>query len=79
LVFILRVLQLGVIMDKEIRIAMIDARVQSLDMSSALIQENINTGSSPKEGGPSFEQMLGENLARKEALLALKKEIQDEI
>ena len=66
-------------MDKEIRVSIIESKVQHLDMASALIQENIELGISPKEGGPSFEQMLSDNLAKKQALLELKKEIQDEI
>jgi len=66
-------------MNKEIKVSLIEARLQSLDMSSALIQENIELGATPKEGGPTFEQMLSDNFSKKQALLSLKKEIQDEI
>lgn len=66
-------------LDKNTRILIIEERIKNIDSVIAVLKENIDGGHVNKENSPSFEQELADVISKKQALLDMKKTIEEEV
>ena len=66
-------------LDKNTRILIIEERIKNIDSVIAVLNENIDGGHVNKENSPSFEQELADVISKKQALLDMKKTIEEEV